>query len=284
MRGIRALFKKFRRIYIYVFLIALAAVMVFPLFWLLMASFKTDIEIFASANLLPKEWVLDAYVKGWSVMGTFTYSLFYKNTFVMVILTVIGTLASSILVGYGFARYKFPLKQLLFILVISGLLLPQEILIVPRFMMFREMGWTDSYKPIIIPAMFATYPFFVYMFIQFFRGVPRELDESAYMDGCSSFMILLKIIMPISKPAIFTAIVFQFIWRWNDFLTPLIYINSVKKYPIALILRTFIDISDRVLWNQALAMSMVSIIPPIIVFLFFQRYVVEGIATTGIKG
>lgn len=270
---------------LYLFLLIIAFLMLYPLAWLVASSFKSDIEIFASKSLFPKELVLDAYAKGWSVMqGTYTYTTFYINTFIMVVPTVIFTVISSILVGYGFARFEFPLKKVFFALVISGLLLPQEILIVPRFMMFRAFGWINSYKPFIIPAMFAVYPFFIYMFIQFFRGIPKELDESAHIDGCNSFMILVKIIVPLSKPAIFTAATFQFLWRWNDFFNPLVYINSTRKFPVALILRTCLDIADRILWNQALAMSVVSIIPPVVIFSLTQRYLVEGIATTGLKG
>ena len=269
----------------YAFLLLFALLMIYPLLWLFFSSFKSDIEIFASTSLLPESWSFSSYTQGWSVMsGLYTYSLFYLNTFRLVIPTVIFTILSSILVAYGFARYQFPLKNVMFMLVLSGLLLPQEILMVPRYMMFRSLGWIDSYLPFIIPAMFATYPFFIYMFIQFFRGIPKELDESARIDGCNSIGVLTRIIIPNAKPAIFTATIFQFLWRWNDFYNPLIYISSVRKYPVALILRTYLDQSDRIFWNRVLAMSMLSMVPCIIIFALFQRYIVEGVVTTGIKG
>lgn len=268
----------------YVFLILFGYIMVYPLLWLFFASFKSDIEIFASSSLLPANWVFNAYKDGWQILGgRYTYTQFYMNTFIMVIPTVILTLISSVLVAFGFARYEFPLKRFLFILVLSGLLLPNEILMVPRYLMFHSMDWIDTYLPFYIPAAFATYPFFIYMFIQFFRCIPRELDESARIDGCHSFGILIRIILPLSSAPIFTAAIFQFLWRWNDFYNPLVYISTFSKYPVSLVLRSFLDITDRIFWNRALAMSMISLLPPVFIFAFFQRYLLEGIATTGLK-
>ena len=172
----------------------------------------------------------------------------------------------------------------MFGLVIASLMLPNEVIIIPRYMLFNAFGWLNSYKPFIIPAAFATYSFFIFMLVQYIRSIPKELDESAFIDGCSSFRILISIIAPLCKPAMIAVVIFQFVWRWNDFLNALIYISSVKKYPLSLALRMTLDVTDTISWNQVLAMSVLSMLPPIIIFFLAQKYFVEGIATTGIKG
>jgi oligogalacturonide transport system permease protein len=187
-------------------------------------------------------------------------------------------------VSYGFARFHFPLKKLCFALIISTLLLPQQVILIPRYLLFSRLGWLDSYKPFIIPAAFATNSFFIYMLIQFIRGIPRELDESALIDGCNSFTIFSRIILPLSKSAIFSVIIFQFVWKWNDFFDPLIYINSPKRYPVSLALRSSLDLTQTIAWNQLMAMSVIAMVPPVLVYIAAQKYFVEGIATTGLKG
>ena len=275
---------KQNKIAAYIFLSLLGLVMVYPLLWLFASSFRTNQEIFTSLGLIPGELVTDAYARGWQGSGQYSYGTFFINTFLMVIPTVLGTIVSSALVGYGFARFRFPFKKLLFILMISQLMLPNAVIIIPRYILFRSLGWLNTYLPFIVPAMFATYSFFIFMMVQFIRGIPKELDESAYIDGCNSFTIFTRIMLPLLKPALFSAGIFQFIWRWNDFLNPLIYINSVKKYPLSLALRMSMDITDAISWNQLMAMSLLTMIPPILIFFFAQRYFVEGITTTGLKG
>lgn len=259
--------------------------MVYPLIWLVSGSFKTNFELFSSLRLIPQEIQWDAYVKGWNGTGQFTYGNFFANTFLLVVPTVIFTVISSGIVAYGFARFRFRLRDFLFMLMLSTLMLPDAVVMIPRYLIFRNFGWLDSYYPFIIPALFACAPFFVFMFVQFFRGIPRELDESAKIDGCSPIGILIRVLLPLCKPAIFSAFIFQFIWTWNDFFNPLIYINSVSKYPVSLALRMGIDSTGGTMhWNQILAMSALAMVPPTLIFFLAQRYFVEGIATTGIKG
>lgn len=268
----------------YLFLIVFGIFMIYPLLWVLGSSFKPNAEIFSNVGIIPSTFVFDSYVKGWYGTGQYTFATFLLNTFKLVVPTVLFTILSSSIVAYGFARFHFPWKSILFALVIATLLLPDEVIIVPRYIMFNSFGWLNSYWPIIIPAIFATYSFFVFMMLQFIRGIPRELDESAKIDGCNSFMIMWKIILPLCKPAIISVAIFQFIWRWNDFLNVLIYINSVSKYPISLALRMSLDVTGTVEWNQLMAMTILCILPPTIIFFLAQRHFVEGIATTGIKG
>ncbi len=268
----------------YPFLILFAAFMLYPLLWLLAASFKQNQDIFLDLSLLPKSWTLDGYKNGWNSNGQYSYARFFVNTFLMVIPTVLFTIVSSFLVAYGFARFKFFGKKLFFSLMLSTLMLPNNLIVISRYLLFRDFNWLNSYKPIILPALFATYSFFIFMIVQFLRGIPRELDEAATIDGCGSFAILWRIILPLSKSVIFSATIFQFVWRWNDFQNVLIYIDSVGKYPLALALRMSLDITESVNWNGILAMSVLSLVPPTLVFFFAQRYFVEGVATSGLKG
>jgi oligogalacturonide transport system permease protein len=274
-----------KNLWAYILLAVLSVVMVYPLVWLIFGSFKSNSELFASVSLLPQKFSFDSYVQGWQGIGYETYTRFFINTFEMVLPTVIFTVISSTLVAYGFARFNFPLKKVLFPLMISTMMLPQTVIIIPRYILFRKLGWLDTYLPFIVPAILACYPFFIFMMIQFFRGIPKELDEAATIDGCNPFTILIRVMLPLATPALFSAAIFQFIWTWNDFFNSLIFINSVDKYPISLALRIAIDSTGgTVAWNQVLAMSVLAILPPLLIFFFGQRYFVEGIATTGLKG
>lgn len=265
-------------------LCAMTVVMLYPLAWIVSASFKENTEIFNSMSLIPDNFSLDAFVEGWKGSGQYTFTTFYKNTFIIVVPSVIFTLISSTLAAYGFARFNFVFKKILFAIMIATLMLPETTLMIPRYMLFNEMGWLNSYFPFWIPAMFATKSFFIYMMIQFMRGIPRDLDEAAYIDGCNVWQTLTKIIAPLCAPALFSAGIFQFMWLWNDFLNQLLYINSVKLYPISLALKMSLDAQSAVNWNQIMAMSVVSMIPPIIVYFVGQKYLVEGTTTAGLKG
>ena len=169
-------------------------------------------------------------------------------------------------------------------LMISTLMLPNAILIIPRYLMFNRLGWLNTYLPFIAPAAFACYPFFIYMMIQFYRGLPKDFDEAATIDGCNTFQVLLKVLLPLCKPALFSAAIFQFIWTWNDFFNSLIYINSVKKFPIVLALRMSLDATSASNWNQVLAMSILSLVPGTVLFFSAQKYFVEGVTSAGVKG
>lgn len=276
--------KSLSRIAIYVFLFVVGFIMVYPLIWLFFSSFKPNGEIFGSVKLLPTQVIWDSYLNGWKGSGQFSFSVFLMNSFKLVVPTVIFTIASSTLVAYGFARFNFPFKKQLFVLMISTLMLPNAVVIIPRYIQFKNLGWLDSYLTFTIPALTACYPFFIYMLVQFFRGVPRELDESAKIDGCNAFTILIRILLPLSVPALISAALFQFIWTWNDFFNSLIYINSVKKFTVTLGLRMSLDNAATANWNEILAMSMVAMIPCVLLFFVAQKYFVEGISTTGLKG
>ncbi|MDI9483664.1 MAG: carbohydrate ABC transporter permease [Bacillota bacterium] len=274
---------KTNKFFTYFVLVFVGFAMIFPLIWLISASLKPNNEIFGTLSLVPSKFMWNSYTEGWKGSGQFTFGVFFINTLKLVVPTVICTLISSVIVAYGFARFEFPLKKILFMFMLSTLMLPNAVIIIPRYILFNSLDWLDSYLPFIIPAIFATNSFFIFMLVQFLRGIPKELDESAVIDGCNSFMILARILLPLSKPALFSAAIFQFIWTWNDFFNVLIYVNSIKKYTVSLGLRMALDIQAAVNWNQVMAMSVVAIVPPVLVFFFSQKHFVEGIATTGIK-
>lgn len=268
----------------YLFLTAVGILMIFPMIWMFFASFKTNNEIFGNLNILPEKFILNSYATGWMGHGQLSFDVFLFNSLKLVAPTVLFTILSTTLVGYGFARFNFPLKKILFAIMISTLILPNAVLVIPRYLLFKQLGWLDTYLTFTIPALFACYPFFIYMMIQFFRGIPMDLDEAARIDGCNSFSILIRIMAPLCKPAIMSAAIFQAIWTWEDFFNSLIYISSVKKFTVSLALRMAMDTTELTSWNSILAMSVVSMVPCILLFFFAQKYFVEGVTTTGLKG
>lgn len=278
----------YKKVLTYMFLIALGIIMIYPLLFMFFAPFKSNGEILTSISLLPKsfsELGLSAYINGWKAAGDETFGVFFKNSFMMVVPTVVFTVLSSSLVAYGFARFKFPFKKILFTLMISAIMLPKTVIIIPSYLIFKDFGWLDTYLPFIVPAMFACNSYFVFLFVQFFRGLPKELDEAAIIDGCNVFRVYTKIILPLSKPAIMSAGIFSFIWTYNDFFNSLIYLNSVSKYTVSLGLKMSIDTQGgTIAWNEIMAMSVLAIIPPTMIFFLAQKYFVEGISTSGLKG
>ncbi|AJQ93206.1 carbohydrate ABC transporter permease [Gynuella sunshinyii] len=268
----------------YIILLACGLGMLYPLFWMVSAAFKPNYEIFSSLSLWPKEFSLEGFINGWKTGTEYTFGRFFLNTFMYVIPKVILTVISSTIVAFGFARFDIPFKKFWFTMLIATILLPQSVLLIPQYLMFREMGMLDSYMPLYLPMAFATQGFFVFMLIQFLRGLPTDMEEAAMIDGCNSFQLLIYIVVPILKPAIISVALFQFMWSVNDFLGPLIYISSVDKYPIALALKMSIDVTEGAQWNEILAMASIAIVPSIVVFLMAQNYFIEGITAGGVKG
>ncbi|MBW7454381.1 carbohydrate ABC transporter permease [Paenibacillus sepulcri] len=276
--------KNLSKIGAYLVLIVFGFIMIYPLLWMAAASFRSNAEIYTSIGLIPKRVIWDGFVEGWKGSGQFTFGTFYANSFLLVVPTVIGTVVSSVLVAYGFTRFQFPLKKVLLAVMIATLMLPHAVLIIPRYLLFRNFGWLDSYLPFVVPAFLGGYPFFIFMMVQFIRGLPSELDESAKIDGCNSFTILTRILMPLCKPALFSVSIIQFIWLWNEFFNTLIYVNSVSKFTLQLALRMSIDATYDIQWNQIMAMSLLTMLPCMIIFFLAQKHFVEGISTTGLKG
>lgn len=268
----------------YFVLIGVGIVMVYPLIWMLGASFKTNSEIFSSIGFIPLAPTFEGYIRGFKGYEGRTLLFFMANTYKFVLPKVIVTVASAVFTAYGFARFNFLGKQFSFAVLLSTLFLPQVVLNVPQYILFDQIGWLDSYLPLIIPSLFAGDTYFVYMLIQFLRGIPRELEEAAKIDGCNVIQTLWYVIVPMLKPSIVSCALFQFMWASNDFMGPLIYVNTVAKYPVSIFLRMSMDADVGFEWNRVLAMSLIAIIPSLVVFFAAQNSFVDGIAAGGVKG
>lgn len=278
--------KKWKLAARHLFMIIFSLLMVYPVLWWIGASLKPNNEL-SSPNIFPSIPQWSNFVNGWNSVPGHSFTDFYLNTFELEIAVLIATLISCTLVAFGFARLDFPLKKFWFSLLMLTLMMPGQVLIIPQYALFYQLGWVNTYLPFIVPHLLASGAggtFFVFLLIQFIRGIPRELDESAKIDGCNWFGIFWRVVMPLTKPAIVTVMIFCFLWNWDDFLGHLLYINSVDKYTVGLALRMINDSQSAQQWGQLLAMSLVSIVPATLVFMFLQKYFVEGIATTGIKG
>ncbi len=276
--------EKVSRVVRYVVLVFVGLLMLYPLAWMFSASFKPNHEIFTTLGLWPTHATWDGFINGWKTGTEYHFGHYMLNTFKYVIPKVVLTIISSTIVAYGFARFEIPWKKFWFATLITTMLLPSTVLLIPQYLMFREMGMLNSYLPLYLPLAFATQGFFVFMLIQFLRGVPRDMEEAAQIDGCNSIQVLWYVVVPILKPAIISVALFQFMWSMNDFIGPLIYVYSVDKYPIALALKMSIDVTEGAPWNEILAMASISILPSIIVFFLAQRYFVQGVTSSGIKG
>ncbi|CAH0294136.1 carbohydrate ABC transporter permease [Agrobacterium fabrum] len=268
----------------YVLLFAVGLVMLYPLIWLVGASFKTNSEIFSGAGFIPENPTLDGYIRGWQTSTPYTFGRFFWNSFLIILPKVIGTAISCTMAAYAFARFDFPLKKILFGSVIAILLLPNVVTRIPQYILFRDLGWLDSFLPLWVPSAFAGDAFFVFMLVQFLRSLPSDMEEAARVDGANSLQALIYIVVPMLAPALISVCLFQFMWTMNDFLGPLIYLSSVDKYPVSLALKLSIDTTEAFEWNRILAMSVLTIAPALIVFFAAQRYFIEGISSGGVKG
>ena len=276
--------KTVKTILSYLVIAVIGLVLLYPILWMFFAAFKTNDEIFGSTKLLATHYSFQNFIDGWRGSGTMTYAVYFWNTFRLVSPVTLLTLVSSTLVAYGFARFNFPFKKALFSLLIATLMLPNAVIIIPRYTLFAKFGWIDTYIPFYALAALACYPFFIFMLVQFLRGIPRDLDESAYIDGCGTFRTLMQIILPLMKPSLFSAALFQFMWTYNDYFNSLIFINSGKKYTVSLALRLSLDSESVINWGKIMATSFVVVLPLILLFFMAQKYFVEGIATSGLKG
>jgi multiple sugar transport system permease protein len=267
---------------IHVGLLGASVLMLYPLLWLLAASFRPENEIFTSASIWPSSWSLDAYIRGWNGLRT-SFSTFYLNSFIISGLSVAGNVIACSMAAFAFARLNFRFKNFWFAMMLLTLMLPYQVTLIPQYVLFRQLGWVNTFLPLVVPKFLAADGFFIFLMVQFFRGLPKELDEAAQMDGCSPWRIYWKIILPLSTPVLATAAIFTFIWTWDDFFGPLIYLSEMKSYTVMLGLRTFTDSTGESDYGGLFAMSVLSLVPIFLFFLFFQRLLIEGIATTGMK-
>lgn len=268
----------------YLALGAVAIVMLYPLLWLVGASFKSNTEIYTEIGFWPAHFDFGAYAKGWKTSTEYTFATYFLNSFLITIPRILVTVVSCVLVAYAFARFEFWGKKLLFSVMVGTMMLPLIILRLPQYLVFKEVGWLDSYLPLIVPSAFATDTFFVFMLVQFLRGIPRDMEEAAQIDGCNALQLLWHIIVPLLKPAIISVIVFQFIWTMNDFMGPLIYLSTVEKYPVSLALKMSIGATEEVEWASVIAISVLALVPSVTVFFLAQKHFIEGATSSGVKG
>lgn len=261
-----------------------ALIMLYPLLWMLSSSFKLSHAIFTDVGLLSEQYTFANYGDGWKGVANTPFAIFIRNSLIVSALAITGNCISCSLAAYAFTRLRFSGKNILFALMLVTMMLPFHVVIIPRYIMFNQLGWINTILPLTVPKFFATEGFFIFLMVQFMRGLPEELDHAATVDGCGPLQIYARIIVPLSVPAIVTTAIFTFIWTWNDFFSQLIYLSDVHKLTVALGLRLFLDSTSESRWGPMFAMSVVSLIPIFLVFTFFQRYLIEGITAGGVKG
>ena len=265
-------------------IVLLTAVVLYPLLWMISASFKPSAEFGANNSFLPQNPTFDNFFKVMEgVAGIPTWKFFWNST-ILGIGAVIGTVISSSMAAYAFARLDFKGRPLFFTMMIGTLLLPFHVLIIPQYLIFRNLGMIDTFFPLLVGKFLATEAFFVFLMVQFIRNLPKELDEAARIDGCGHWRIFWSITIPLIKPALITSSIFAFIWSWNDFLGPLLYLNSPDNYPLPLALRVFNDQTSGSDYGATVAIAVLALLPVMLFFVIFQRFLVDGVATQGLKG
>lgn len=262
----------------------IAVVMLYPILWMFASSLKAQDEIWTNVNsLVPEAVHFENYENGWQGFGGITFLTFYKNSFIYAGLGTLFQVSTSAFIAYGFSRVAFRGRSIWFSIMLLTLMLPTQVLIIPQYIIFSKLGWINTFYPLLLPRLGGEV-FFIFMIVQFIRGIPIDLDEAAAIDGCSKVGIFFRIILPQLKPAIITAAIFSFYWTWDDFLAPLVYLTDPNLYTVSVALRAFADPSGMTDWGAIFAMLSLSLVPVFIVFIAFQRYLTEGISTTGLKG
>ncbi|MGW1271646.1 carbohydrate ABC transporter permease [Streptomyces sp. NPDC002491] len=263
-------------------LIACALLMLYPVLWMVVSSLRPSSEIFRNAGIALTDLRVKNYSNGWNAFGR-PFSHYLVNSLIVVVGAIIGNLLACSLAAYAFARLEFRAKRLWFALMLVTIMLPIHVLIVPQYVMYSQLGWVNTFLPLIVPKFLATDAFFIFLMVQFIRGIPRELDEAARIDGAGQGRIFFQIILPLMIPALATTAIFTFIWTWNDFYTQLIYLTDPDKYTTPIALRALVDQQSATDWGSVFSMSVMTLLPVFLVFLFGQRFLLRGIATTGGK-
>ena len=279
---------KIGRFFQYFVLILVGVIMIYPLVWMVGATFKSNAEIFAGIGFLTANPTLQGYIDAvtQNYGGDISIWRAFINTYSFVIPKVIFTVISSVIAAYGFSRFKFKGRDMLFGIMISTLFLPQVVLNVPQYLMYNSFGWINSpfYLPLWVPTLCATETYFVYQLVQFMRSIPHDLDEAAAIDGCGPVKILYKIIAPMLSPSLVACGLFQFMWSCNDYMGPLLYVQTPSKYPMSIFVKLSMDADSGFNWNRILALSLISIIPQLVVFFCAQDAFIDGISAGAVKG
>jgi len=261
---------------------ATSLLMIYPLIWLVVSSLKPNDQIFRDLSVFTTDLTLDNYVNGWNDLQA-PFGVFLFNSSVIALGAIVGNLLSCSMAAYAFARLKFRGRTLAFVLMLGSIMLPFQVLLVPQFLIYKELGWLNTFLPLIAPKFLATEAFFIFLMVQFIRGLPKELFEAARMDGAGHFRSYFQITLPMIVPSLATTAIFTFIWTWGDFFGPLIYVRLPELFPASLALKGFLDAQSSSDYGSMFAMSVVSLVPLFLIFLFGQRFLIKGSATSGIK-
>lgn len=257
--------------------------MLYPLIWMVASSFKPTTDIFSEPGLLPRTWEFGNYSTGWRGVGQ-SFAIFFENSLFISAVAVVGNVFSCSLAAYAFARLDFSFKRTAFALMLLTLMLPSHVTLIPQYILFNHLKWVNTFYPMMVPHFFAVDAFFIFLMVQFIRSLPRDLDDAARIDGCGPGRIFWYVVLPLLRPALATTVIFTFIWTYNDFFKQLIYLNDAQLFTVPLGLRLFLDSTGESAWGPMLAMSTVALLPALVLFVTFQRLIVDGIATTGMKG
>ncbi len=272
------------KIFYHVFVLGFGFCMIYPVLWMISGAFKDNQQILnGGLKLIPKTFVTTNFATGWKGFGGITFTTFFKNSIILTTLATAGTLISSAFVSYAFSRIRFKGRGFWFSCMLMTMMLPGQIIMIPSFLIWHKLKLVGTFVPLVLPYFFGQ-AFFIYQMMQFMKGIPKELDEAAKIDGCSKYGLFFKIILPLLKPSIITTIIIQFYWKWDDYMGPLLYIHSPRLMPVSLAIKQFADPSSITDYGSMFAMSSLSLIPVFLIFLFFNRYLVQGIGTSGLKG
>ena len=276
------------QVLVYILLIAIGFALAVPFLWLVSSSFKTETDAFRiPPSFIPRPVEWGNYATG---LTDFPFVRSTINTLIIVVWVMVGTVLSASLVAYGFARVRFPGRTALFILVLSTMMIPSHVTLIPQYLLFRELKWLDSFKPLIVPSFFGGGAFYIFLLRQFFLTIPLDYDDAARIDGCGTFSVFWRIILPLSKPALGTMAIFTFMGQWNSFFEPLIYLNRFETQPLAVALTTWVQTAHGstsmhyVPWVAIMAVSTLIALPPVMVFFFAQRHFIQGVVVSGMKG
>ena len=276
---------KAQSVFFHIFSCVLGFIMVYPLLWLLMSSFKSNDTMFHNAwSLIPEKWdILTNYLSGWKGIAGIPFWRFTLNSVIVTVVSVAGTIFCSLLAAYAVSRLKFKGANFWFGCIVMTMMIPSQVMVVPQYIILKKLGLSDTLVSMTLPWVFG-YGFFIFLIAQYMRGIPRDLDEAASIDGCNSFQTLYKVIVPMLMPALVSCALFQFMWSCNDFMGPLLYVQTPAKYPMSLFVKLSMDGDTGFAWNRILALSLISILPQLIVFFCAQDQFVEGISAGAVKG
>jgi len=276
--------ERVRSVLFHACVVAVLAVVLYPALWMLMSSLKPTADIVGNVSLWPEGASLDNFAKALQGIGGVSFWTFFLNSMILAVASVVGIALSASVSAYAFARIQFAGRSVWFALMIGSLLLPIHVVIIPQYIIFNNLGLVNTFVPLLLGKFLAAEAFFVFLMVQFMRNLPRELDEAARIDGAGHVRIFISIMLPLMKPALVTCSIFAFIWSWNDFLGPLLYLKDPSLYSLPIALRLFVDQTSTSDYGAQMAMAVLALIPVLLFFLIFQRYLVEGVATQGLKG